>query len=108
MVNQSKACRRALSLAISDMHLSCWSACPPAVTPAAAGPRSAKDAGRKRGRDPPSPLERHPLAELTLGGGSSQEQLVQRRRQQPEQAPALQPATGSGAGTWLKNAAHRP
>lgn len=79
----------------------------PAVTPAAAGPSSAKDAGRKRGRDPPSPLQRQPLQELMVSGGGQQQQ-AQRRRQQPEQAPAPQPAAGSGAGTWLKNAAHRP
>ncbi|KAI7835381.1 hypothetical protein COHA_010715 [Chlorella ohadii] len=78
-----------------------------AVTPAAAGPSSAKDAGRKRGRDPPSPLQRQPLQELMVSGGGQQQQ-AQRRRQQPEQAPAPQPAAGSGAGTWLKNAAHRP
>lgn len=78
-----------------------------AVTPAATGPRSGKDAGRKRGRDPPSPPQRHPLQELTLGSGG-QEQVMQRRRQQQEQAPSLQPAAGAGAGTWLKDAAHRP
>jgi hypothetical protein len=80
-----------------------------AVTPAAAaGTRSTKDAGRKRSRDPASPLDRHPLQELTLGGQSSQEQLVQQRRQQQEQAPTLQPPAGSDGGTWLKDAAHRP